>query len=95
MSDFVSQQWNRFCENMERTARFRAGSDSSREEDFLQSARKFCKEHVPEDYSGLLKSIAEGTALTLQWSDNDESSCGDSGSAAADNDAATSGSDDS
>ena len=67
MENFVEDQWNQFCNNLEQTARHLAGDDEKQLDDFLKSAGEFNDLKSPESYYELLSAIAEGTELAVEW----------------------------
>ncbi len=67
MSQFVEQQWEKFCGNIGRTARHVAAGDADQEQSFLQEIATLRRNHQPDSYPELLNSIAVGTDMAIRW----------------------------
>ena len=67
MDNFIDDQWNEFCSNLERTAKHVAGDDQHLLDSFLKTAAEFRDSKSPESYYELLPAIAEGTKLAVEW----------------------------
>ena len=69
MDSFIEDQWNQFCNNLERTAKHLAGDDQNRLDEYLEEAGEFSDSKSPDSYYELLPAIAEGTELAVGWQD--------------------------
>ena len=67
MDNFVKDQWNQFCSNLERTAKHFASDNQKLLDKYLESASQFHDSKSPESYYELLTAIAEGTKLAVDW----------------------------
>lgn len=67
MKEFSKQQWEDYSERLNNSAIRYAGDDDSLREQFVNEAKDFVEGQSISDYGSLLKAMAKGSELVLEW----------------------------
>ena len=69
MNEFVTNEWNSFCERVERSAAYLAGGDQNLDAEFKLEAARIKSAEVPGAYAEFLKRVKEVVDIVIKWQD--------------------------
>jgi len=67
MSDFVTDQWNAYCQRLTESAEYLADGNQELSNDFGRELEPIISEEAPQSYAELLERIQKASQTVRNW----------------------------